>query len=51
VAGSCGHGNEPPGLLWRGDIKESWNELASASLGLEDIGRTRCNLGVVLGNL
>jgi hypothetical protein len=44
-------------LLWRGDIKESWNELVSGSLGLEEIARTRCvrsatdcNLAVVLEN-
>jgi hypothetical protein len=44
-------------LLWRGDIKESWNEVVSGSLGLEESGRTRgvrsatdCNLGVVFEN-
>jgi hypothetical protein len=37
-------------LLWRGDIKESLNELVSCCLGLEESGRTRCNLAVVLEN-
>jgi hypothetical protein len=42
-------------LLWRGDIKERWNEVVS--LGLEESGRTRCvrsatdcNLRVVFEN-